>query len=151
MHFGKARTPTNKRMDIGRPSLQKRPDTYEIMDIPNPSFEKTSPTTEVSSHITFRTDSSIPENIRIVKCSLENQDPEKLNSWISGDRIWKTTRSMEIRGNPESASRKYLPSTEVYWRPQALFWNTRTLFWNSKASFWSPLECFGAHPRCPGT
>ena len=87
MHIGEARLPQNKRMDIGRPSLQKRPETYETMDIPNPSFENTSPTTEVSSHIAFRTDTSIPENIRIVKCILENQDPEKLNTWISGDRV----------------------------------------------------------------
>ena len=87
MHFGKARPLTNKRMDIGRPSLQKRPETYETMDIPNPSFENTPPTTEVSSHIAFCTDTSIPENIRMAKCILENQDPEKLNTWISGDPV----------------------------------------------------------------
>ena len=36
MHFGKARPPKKKRMDIGRPSLQKRPEAHETMYIPNP-------------------------------------------------------------------------------------------------------------------
>ena len=78
----------NKHMDRGKPSLQNRPETYKTMEIPSPSVENTSPTTEVQSHTAFRTHTSIPENIRIVKCILEKQDPDKLNTWISGDRVW---------------------------------------------------------------
>ena len=86
MHSWKSR-PQQNNMDSGRPSLQTRPETYKTMDIPSPSVENTSPTTEVHSHTAFRTHTSIPENTRIVQCILETQDPEKLITWISGDRV----------------------------------------------------------------
>ena len=63
------------------------------------------------SYITFRKNISIPEKIRDVKCILEIQDPEKLNTWTSGARTWKNDqenirRPLLVRGH--QAARHYV-------------------------------------------